>query len=238
MDIFDIPPARDLMLLLGECGGKGIRLDLIGGSLRDPEVLTILDGDCLIEFGSRQHCFSGVDGQTLHLQDCFEWNTWQNPWRRPIADFLPELLVKLPVDLRPWVRLTKKGQVAVARLNQLNKTNITSLSDNPSKSDRSAKAVADNSERDDGAVSAAALNAVVTNGLAGLLQAAARLPSAVKTSQTIRERLAADQTLYEWSQQDWAEELQVSKKTVNKSEAWKEIMVWRNANKVSKETEK
>jgi hypothetical protein len=95
------------------------------------------------------------------------------------------------------------------------------------------------------AMGTAALDAVVAGGLAGVLQAAVGTRAVDRVSAVMRERLAKDQSLYAWSQRDWASELGVSTKTINKCDAWREVKQWNAANKaqriskaVSKETRK
>ena len=91
------------------------------------------------------------------------------------------------------------------------------------------------------AIESAALNAVVSGGLAGVLQVAAGARAVDRVTAIIRERVAGDRRLYWYRAEDWAAELKVSKPTVTASDGWDEIMKWRAANqaeRVSKKTGK
>lgn len=86
---------------------------------------------------------------------------------------------------------------------------------------------------------AASLSAVIEGGLGSVLNMAANAKATDRASGIIRDRLAKDQTLYDWTAKDWADDLGMSNKTILKCDAWKyTIMGWRAANRVSKETRK
>lgn len=105
-------------------------------------------------------------------------------------------------------------------------------------------------------VIAATLDAVVKNGLAGVLQLAAGAKASDKVSATMLDMLTTDDNTdrYRWSAEKWVIELgqagvRCSKKTIigNRRqgippcEAWKTVLAWREANKadrVSSETAK
>jgi hypothetical protein len=90
-------------------------------------------------------------------------------------------------------------------------------------------------------VSQAALSAVVEGGLAGVLQAASTRKATERCTEVIRTMLAADGNRYTWSLADWMRELSMGKQTIQHSEAWKEIMAYRDSKKresVSRKTAK
>ena len=84
------------------------------------------------------------------------------------------------------------------------------------------------------AIESAALNAVVSGGLAGVLQVAVGARAVDRVTAIIRERVEGDRRLYWYRADDWAAELKVSKPTVTDSDGWREIMQWRAANRADR----
>jgi hypothetical protein len=151
----------------------------------------------------------------LVIESGYSWRSWIGPSSKPIGAFLPELLEKKPEELRPLIRLTPTGRVAAARLNISKDDNYLSRA----RGDDLAKS---------------ALAAVLDSGMAGVLALAERTPAHQKVSSIIFERLAKDNGLLAWSADDWAKELNRSKTTIRKSEAWRHIQQKRAENKASR----
>lgn len=85
---------------------------------------------------------------------------------------------------------------------------------------------------------AAALSAIVGSEFVSVLNMAANAKATDRATAIISGRLAKDQTLYDWTADDWVNDLGMAKKTIVGCDAWKSILGWREANKVSKKTRK
>jgi hypothetical protein len=79
-----------------------------------------------------------------------------------------------------------------------------------------------------------ALSAVVSHGLATTLQKAASIKSIDRVTAAIREVIQNNPAAYDWSADDWVGYLKAAKRTVIKSQGWKEILAWRDANRVDR----
>lgn len=111
-------------------------------------------------------------------------------------------------------------------------------------SEKTAESVVSESRTQDGnTIQTAALRAAIEGGLAGLVRLANSAPSSSKVSATMQSMLNEDSSRYAWTVDDWADKLGCSKKTIvgNKKrgiapcDAWREILLWRESNKASRE---
>lgn len=85
---------------------------------------------------------------------------------------------------------------------------------------------------DDGdEIPALALKAVVDGGDSALINQALKVPAKQRYTATMRKMLVEDRRYYEWSLYDWANHLGASKKTIQNTDAWREIMEYREQNK-------
>lgn len=108
------PVARALLARLLETGVDGERIDELPEHLREIDVLDLMDGEKLIEFGSRKHCRDGT-GRLL-LENGYHWEHWAGRQScLPFEMFLPDLL-RREAELRPLVRLTAAGRHEAKKL--------------------------------------------------------------------------------------------------------------------------
>jgi len=111
MDLSKNKFARRLLKRLATAGSTGVRMDKLDRKLLDANLLTVLDADLKIEFGRVSHSVSNVS-KSLSVGTRVEWgHRWAGYQKKPIAEFMPELLKREPEVLRPWIRLTSKGCV-------------------------------------------------------------------------------------------------------------------------------
>lgn len=80
-------------------------------------------------------------------------------------------------------------------------------------------------------VRAEALAAVVSGGLAAVIQAAKSSKAGDRCTATIRAMCASDVMYYSWTSENWVGHLKASKPTVIGCDGWMEIMAWRAAKK-------
>lgn len=112
----DIAPVDALVRLLATAVDDGLRVELLPSVLRNPDMLTELDGDDLIEFGRRKHSFTGpVSAPRLILERGFEWFHVTVPQRNPLIRILTDDEAERP-ELRLYVRLTAKGRIRASKL--------------------------------------------------------------------------------------------------------------------------
>lgn len=128
MDVLGLEPARKLLQLLEPAGESGVRIDQLPNDLRAPRLLTVLDGETLVEFGQRSYSRHNVTNEVT-VEPGFSWRSWLGPNTKPIELFLPELLERVPEVLRPFVRLTYQGRLAAAKISLSVATSIAVVPD-------------------------------------------------------------------------------------------------------------
>lgn len=88
-------------------------------------------------------------------------------------------------------------------------------------------AIADDSDE----IPALALKAVIDGGDSAVINQALKVPAKQRYTATMRKMLVEDRRYYAWSLDDWANHLMASKPTIQKTDAWREIMEYREQNK-------
>lgn len=76
-----------------------------------------------------------------------------------------------------------------------------------------------------------ALKGIVDGGDSALINQALKLPAKQRYTATMRKMLDEDRSYYEWSLSEWANHLGASKPTIQSTDAWREIMEYREQNK-------
>jgi hypothetical protein len=103
--------ATDLLRFLKDSPEHGLPLSALPERLLDPDSLTVLAGDGLVEFGHRQDEATLARGELISAER-WHWSSWIGAGRKPIGKILQEIRSS---GEEHYVRLTSRGRLEASR---------------------------------------------------------------------------------------------------------------------------